>query len=200
MTSSRRLEVRSDDQSPHKWCVPMTESAFGTLIAKANPSVHALFGEGSMFSPLLFGKFFDPSDAFPLWEFESEVLLSKLRSSGQSSVDWFQTDDDYCVKADLPGVGKSSVQVYVEQGKVVEISGQWKAPKEPNPKDWRSGHWWEHGYVRRLELPENADWTRMEAWVKNDAVLEIRIPKKSYSDCEESEGNDHRAAEETRCI
>ncbi|KAI8022504.1 21.7 kDa class VI heat shock protein [Camellia lanceoleosa] len=95
MTSCRQLEVRSDDRNPQKWCVPMTEGVFETLMSKTSPTQHTVFGDGLLFSPLSFGKFFDPSDAFPLWEFESDVLLSKLRSASQSTVDWFLTDADY---------------------------------------------------------------------------------------------------------
>ncbi|XAR56634.1 hypothetical protein NMG60_11037195 [Bertholletia excelsa] len=188
MTSVRKLEVRSEDQNPQKWSFPLTENRFEAMMPRNNPTLRAVFGDGSLFSPLLFGKFFDPSDAFPLWEFESDVLLSKLRSTNQSSVDWYQTDDDYVLKAELPaGVGKSSVQVYVENGKVVEISGQWKQQNES--KDWRSGHWWDHGFVRRLELPENADWRKMDVHVNNETVLEVRIPKKPL-DCDASRGGE----------
>ncbi|GFZ06572.1 HSP20-like chaperones superfamily protein [Actinidia rufa] len=189
MTSCRQLEVESEDRSPQKWCVPLTEDAFESLMSKSNPTLHTVFGDGSLFSPLLFRKFFDPSDAFPLWEFESHILLSRLHSTSQSAVDWFQTDADYSLKAELPGVGKSSVQVCVENGKVVEISGEWKHQKVSKTKDWRSGQWWEQGYVRRLELPENADWRKVEAYVNNETVLEIRIPKKP-SDSDNSQGSD----------
>ena len=68
-----------------------------------NPTIQKVFGGASFFSPLLFGKFFDPSDAFPLWEFESDILLSGLRSAGQNTIDWFQTDQDYVLKVELPG-------------------------------------------------------------------------------------------------
>ena len=81
------------------------------------------------------------------------------------------------------------MKLYVEQGKVVEISGQWKQQKDSKTRDWRSGDWWEHGYVRKLELPENADWRRMDAHVINDTILEIRIPKRT-SDCDDTKGND----------
>jgi HSP20 family molecular chaperone IbpA len=81
--------------------------------------------------------------------------------------------------------------VVVEKGKVVEISGQWKQQQRDQSKikDWRSGQWWEYGYVRRLELPEDADWRRMEASLNNDILLEIRIPK-SLLDGDPSQGND----------
>lgn len=86
------------------------------------------------------------------------------------------------------GVG-NNVQVCVEKGKVVEISGQWKQQRESKTKDWKSGHWWEYGYVRRLELPEDADWRRIEASVSNDILIEIRIPK-NLMDGDASQGND----------
>lgn len=188
MTSCIKLEVHTDDHTPHKWCVALGEDVFKRFLSQGNPAVHKVFGDGSLFSPLLFGKFFDPSDAFPLWEFESDVLLSHLRSTGQSSVDWLQTDQAYVLKAELPGVGKNQVQVSVENGKIVEISGQWKEQRDPRTKDWRSGHWWEYGYVRRLELPEDADWKKTEVYLSSDVLLEIRIPK-NPSSCDISHGN-----------
>ncbi|KAL0362273.1 UNVERIFIED_CONTAM: class VI heat shock protein [Sesamum calycinum] len=109
--------------------------------------------------PLLFGKFFDPSDAFPLWEFESDALLPNSYGSGHRSVDWYQTETDYVLLAEVPGLGQNSLQVCIENGKILEISGQWRQQqRESRAKDWRSGKWWEHGYVRRLELPEQTDW------------------------------------------
>lgn len=77
-------------------------------------------------------------------------------------------------------VGKNSIQVCAEKGKVVEICGQWMQQKQNDDsrtKDWRSGNWWENGFVRRIELPENADWRNMEASVICDKHLEISIPK-----------------------
>lgn len=103
MASRKQLEVHSGDQTPQKWCISLGEEVFKRFISQGSPTVHKVFNEGSLFSPLLFGKFFDPSDAFPLWEFESDILLSNLRSSGQSTVDWSQTDQDYVLKAELPG-------------------------------------------------------------------------------------------------
>ncbi|KAK2984781.1 hypothetical protein RJ640_004606 [Escallonia rubra] len=188
MTSCKQLGVGLEDPTPAIWCVPLKEDVFAAFMAKGNKTVHMIFGHGSLFSPFLFGKFFDPSDAFPLWEFESDVLLSNLRSSGQSTVDWFQTDTDYVLKAELPGIQKDSLQVYVEKGKVVDISGQWRQQRDPNTKDWRCSHWWEQGFVRRLELPENVDWRKMEAYLSNDILLEIRIPKNPL-DCVYPRGN-----------
>lgn len=107
MSSCIKLEVQTaEDQTPHKWCISLPEDVFKRFLSQGNPTVLKVFGEGSLFSPLLFGKFFDPSDAFPLWDFESESLLSNLRSSGKSTVDWFQTEQAYVLKAELPVPGK----------------------------------------------------------------------------------------------
>nr|GMC72487.1 21.7 kDa class VI heat shock protein [Ipomoea batatas] len=177
MTSYKQLEVGFEDPNPRKWCVPLKEDAFASLMEKGNNATapQKVFSQGSLFSPFLFGKFFDPSDAFPLWEFESDVLLANLRCSNHCTVDWLQTETDYILKAELPVTG---VQICVANRKVLEISGLWRQQREArSSNDWRSGQWWEQGYVRRIELPENADWRKTEASVNNDIILQIRVPK-----------------------
>lgn len=111
MPPRRAIDVRSGDPNPHKWRVPLTEDAFDSFVAQGGDAARKVFGEGSLFSPLLFGKFFDPGDAFPLWELESEPLLSGLRSTSKTSVDWFETDSEYVLKAELPGTSSSLIQM-----------------------------------------------------------------------------------------
>ena len=77
------------------------------------------------------------------------------------------------------GSGEHTVQVCIEKGKILEISGLWKQQVDSNVKNWKTNHWWEHGFVRRIELPENADWKKIEVILKNDLILEIKIPVKS---------------------
>ncbi|OIW08298.1 hypothetical protein TanjilG_02974 [Lupinus angustifolius] len=189
MTSFKKLEVQTDDETPHKWCTSLGEEVFKRFFSQANTTVHKVFGDGSFFSPMLFGKFFDPSDAFPLWEFESDILLSHLRSSTQNTVSWYQTDKGYIVKAELPGTGINNIEVHVDNGKVVEISAQWKLQRDLKANEWRCDHWWEYGYVRRLEMPEDADSNNIEAHIYNNMVLEIQIPK-SPLDCDPPQGKD----------
>ncbi|KAI5412160.1 21.7 kDa class VI heat shock protein [Lathyrus oleraceus] len=178
-SSNKKLEVSFDDQIPNKWCVSLGEETFKRFFSSlsSNQIVYKVFGDGSVFSPMLFGKFFDPCDAFPLWEFESDVLLSHLRSFNQTTIDWHHTEEGYMLKAEIPGTGKNNIQVHVDKGKVLEISGQWKQQRESKTNDWKCGHWWENGYVRRLEIPEDADWKNLAAFIYNDIFLEIQIPK-----------------------
>ncbi|KAK9099028.1 hypothetical protein Syun_026073 [Stephania yunnanensis] len=166
--------IKSEDhQSPKKWCISLMEDKFNSFISQGDhPLVHKVFGAGSLFSPFLFRKYFDPSDAFPLWEFGSDILSSSssVQNGGRSAVEWFETDKEYGLKAELP---------VVEKGKVVEISGQWR---ESDVKEWKSGGWWEHGCVRRLELSQDADWRNIEANIKDEVFLEIRVPKINFED------------------
>ncbi|XP_051134024.1 21.7 kDa class VI heat shock protein [Andrographis paniculata] len=169
-SSSKPIEIHCEDPSPKKWSHPLKEDVLAALMTRDNSL--AVCKPGSLFNPLLFGKFFDPSDAFPLWEFDSDALLP---NSGQRVVDWGQTETDYVLRAEFPGLGfNSGLHICVENGKILEISAQWR---ESRANDWRNNHWWEHGGVRRIELPENADWRKAEARLQNDVVLEIRIPK-----------------------
>ncbi|GAB2215467.1 hypothetical protein Droror1_Dr00019852 [Drosera rotundifolia] len=182
MAKCKHIDVMLDDRTPHKWIMPLTEDGFQSFISNGNTVILKVFGPGSVFSPMLFAKFFDPSDAFPLWDFEADVLLSSLRRFGHHSVDWSQTSTEYVLRAELPGVGEDTLQVCFERGKVLEISGMWKQQRGSKSRDWRSSHWWEHGYVRRIELPENTDWKKTEAVLRNDTFLEIKIPFKPFTD------------------
>lgn len=78
------------------------------------------------------------------------------------------------------GVGKGSIRVCVEDGKVLVVSGQLK---EAGTTDWRAGNWWEYGCVRRIELPENAEWRKTEAFLSGDhKFLQVKIPKTPPND------------------
>ncbi|KAG6516977.1 22.3 kDa class VI heat shock protein-like [Zingiber officinale] len=185
MPSRRAIEVRAGDGNSQKWRVSLSEDAFDSFVAHGGDAARKVFGEGSLFSPLLFGKFFDPGDAFPLWEFEADALLAGLRNASKTGVDWSETDSEYVLKAELPvGVRRCDAEVCGLSTKVIEISGMWKG-KESEARDWKMGRWWENGFVRRLELPADANWKKVEAYIVDDILLEIKIPKNS------PDGNPH---------
>ncbi|XP_040380056.1 22.3 kDa class VI heat shock protein [Oryza brachyantha] len=181
---------------PPRWRMSLLENTFSAFLQQSGggagaeaAAARAVFGEGSLFSPFLFGKFFDPADAFPLWEFEPEVLLAALRRGARTTVDWAETDSEYYLRADIPGGRKCDVEVSGDDAmRVVDISGLWRAPA-PDGRDWRAGRWWEHGFVRRVELPEDADWRKVEAFFDDgEGSLEIKVPKN---------GDAHQAAAAT---
>ncbi|KAM0886792.1 hypothetical protein ACQ4PT_029475 [Festuca glaucescens] len=183
MPPQRAIDVRKvDNGAAPKWRMSLLENTFTPFLqspgACTDAAAKAVFAEGSLFSPYLFGKFFDPADAFPLWEFESEVLLAALRRCARTTVDWAETDSEYYLRADIPGGRKCDVEVSGDGARVVDVSGLWRGPPSDG-RDWRAGRWWEHGFVRRVELPEDADGARVEAYFDDgDGSLEVRVPKR----------------------
>jgi hypothetical protein len=103
MPPKRALEIRPGDHNLKKWHVSLTEDAFISFVSQGGDAAKAVFGEGSLFSPFLFGKFFDPADAFPLWDFDPDALLAGLRGAKKTTVDWVETDLEYVLRAEMPG-------------------------------------------------------------------------------------------------
>ncbi|KAK8943865.1 21.7 kDa class VI heat shock protein [Platanthera guangdongensis] len=158
------------------------------FLARGGETVRRIFNKGSLFSPLLFEKLFDPADAFPLWEFDPEALLLPGHSSAAkcAAINWSQSDNAYFFRSELPGIINHSITQSInpevalcgDKGRVIEISGKWEE-KEAGGENWRNNQWWEHGFVRRLEVPDDADLMKMEACIADDVALEIKLSKKA---------------------
>lgn len=190
MPGRRAIDVRllpggGDAAAAPKWRMSLLENTFSGFLqgAGADTAARAVFAEGSLFCPFLFGNFFDPADPFPLWEFESDVLLAALRrGNARTTVDWAETDCEYYLRADVPGGRRCDVEVSGDAMKVIDICGLWRAPAADG-RDWRCGRWWEHGFVRRVELPEDAEWRKVEAHFDDgEGALEIKVPKTADDD------------------
>jgi HSP20 family protein len=87
-------------------------------------------------------------------------------------VDVVETQDEYLVKLDLPGVKADDVNVEVNENvlsisgsRVVEETGQAQLVERPYGS-----------FVRTLTLPQGVDSDSIEAGYQ-DGVLELRIPK-----------------------
>lgn len=76
------------------------------------------------------------------------------------------------MRADLPGLKKDDVNVGVENGRVLKISGQWNNNNRPDG----CAEWWKAEYIRRFLLPDNGDIEQTHASM-DDGILEITIPK-----------------------
>lgn len=95
-------------------------------------------------------------------------------------VDIAQTVNDIIVKADLPGMDKDKIDITLESGKVLKLSGSRDAvKKETSPgvikQERMSGR-----FERVLELPAECLGEGIKATYKS-GVLEIIIPKKKVS-------------------
>ncbi|KAG6678277.1 hypothetical protein I3842_14G071900 [Carya illinoinensis] len=127
--------------------------------------------------PNLFGGYlWDPFDG-PL---SSTIANVPRSSSGQH--DWKETPKAQVFHADLPGLKKEEVKVEVEDGRILQISGERSKEQEEKNNKWFSTKW--HRIERssgkflcRFRLPKNAKMDQVKASMEN-WVLSVIVPKK----------------------
>ncbi|KAJ8471527.1 hypothetical protein OPV22_025870 [Ensete ventricosum] len=117
----------------------------------------------------------------------SSPLLSVPRSSSldlpsESSalvgarVDWKETPEAHLFKADLPGLKKDELKVEVEDGRILQISGERKSVKEEGTDNWHYVGRSSGKFLQRFRLPENSRVDQVRAAMK-DGVLTVTVPK-----------------------
>jgi HSP20 family protein len=91
------------------------------------------------------------------------------------AMDLVETQDDFVLRADLPGLGEGDVNIELEDN-VLTISGERKAEhKEQKEGYYRVERAWGN-FSRSLTLPEGVDPESVQASFDR-GVLEVRIPK-----------------------
>jgi HSP20 family protein len=90
-------------------------------------------------------------------------------------IDLVEAEDRFLLKADLPGLSESDVNIEVQDG-TLTISGERKAEHEQREKGWYRIERSFGSFNRSLTLPDGVDPERIEASF-SDGVLEVRIPK-----------------------
>ncbi len=91
------------------------------------------------------------------------------------AVDIKETDNEFVIHADLPGVKSEDIDVTAEDG-ILTIKGERESNKTQEKENYKrierfSGH-----FLRRFTLPDSADLEKISAKTK-DGVLELVIPK-----------------------
>ena len=109
-------------------------------------------------------------------------LASVLSGEGQASVAWSpvvdieETEQDYVIRAELPGLDKDKVRVTVEDG-VLTLSGERDLDRTVEGKTY---HRIERSYgtfSRSFTLPEDSDAESVAAQFTN-GVLAVRVAKR----------------------
>ena len=91
------------------------------------------------------------------------------------AMDLVETDDRFVLRADLPGLSESDVNIEVEDN-VLTVSGERKAEHETTKEGYHRVERAFGGFSRSLTLPEGVDAGAVEATFDR-GVLEVRIPK-----------------------
>lgn len=91
------------------------------------------------------------------------------------SVDISESNEEFVIKAELPGVNKDDVKIGVEDG-VVRIQGERKQEKEEKDKKFHRVERSYGSFLRTFSLPTNVDESRIQAQYK-EGLLTVRLPK-----------------------
>lgn len=91
--------------------------------------------------------------------------------------DWKETPEAHVFTADLPGLKKDEVRVEVDEGRILQISGERKVDGENDDDKWHRVERCRGKFMRRFKLPENAKTDEVKASMEN-GVLEVTIPKR----------------------
>ncbi|KAH7387550.1 hypothetical protein KP509_16G029300 [Ceratopteris richardii] len=130
------------------------------------------------------------SDIFDPFNFDSLLLGSRLSDrAGQNSsyardvaavantqVDWKEIAEAHVFKANLPGLSKEEVKVQVQDGRVLQISGERKKEEVSHGEKWHRVERAHGSFLRRFRLPENAQVDKVSAAMEN-GVLTVTVPK-----------------------
>jgi HSP20 family protein len=123
---------------------------------------------------------FDPFDGFPFGSGNSSSLAPRTSSDtaafAGARIDWKETPEAHVFKADVPGLKKEEVKVEVEDGNVLQISGERNKEQEEKTDTWHRVERSSGKFLRRFRLPDNAKAEQVKASMEN-GVLTVTVPK-----------------------
>ena len=92
------------------------------------------------------------------------------------SVDICETDDEFVVSAELPGLEKDQIGVEYKDG-ILTLRGERKQEREVKEESYHRMERSYGAFHRSFTLPGSVDEEKISAKMKN-GVLEVRLPKK----------------------
>jgi len=116
----------------------------------------------------------DPFQGFPFNPPQS--LSSTTAAFVNARIDWRETPEAHVFKADLPGLKKEEVKVEVEDGRVLQISGERRKEMEERNDTWHKIERSSGKFSRSFRLPENVKMEEIKASMEN-GVLTVTVPK-----------------------
>lgn len=98
------------------------------------------------------------------------------------AVDISETDKEYLVKGELPGLKKEDVNIEVHSG-VLTLSGERRSEKEDKGEKYHRVERAYGSFSRSFSVPENVDEKAIEADFK-DGVVTVHLPKTAKTEPE----------------
>ncbi|EYU35229.1 hypothetical protein ABFS82_06G125500 [Erythranthe guttata] len=110
----------------------------------------------------------------PFWGFPTSA--GETTAVANARIDWKETPEAHFFKVDVPGLKKEEVKVEVEDGNILQISGERSKEKEEKNDKWHRVERSSGKFIRRFRLPENAILEEVKAAMEN-GVLTVTVPK-----------------------
>ncbi|TMW81315.1 hypothetical protein EJD97_010423 [Solanum chilense] len=120
----------------------------------------------------------DPFEGFPISTKVANTPSSarEVSAFANAKMDWKETPEAHVFKVDVPGIKKEEVKVEVEEGRILQISGERNREKEEKNDQWHRMERSSGKFLRRFRLPENAKIGEIKAAMEN-GVLTVTVPK-----------------------
>ena len=127
----------------------------------------------------------DPFEGFPFNNTVANAPSSARETAAVANtrIDWKETPEAHIFKADMPGLKKEEVKVEVEDGRVLQISGERREEKEEKNDKWHRLERSSGKFLRRFRLPENAKMDKIKATMEN-GELTVVVPKEKQKKAE----------------
>ena len=111
----------------------------------------------------------------PDWPFRGGRDLSIKGADWAPRADISETDKNFCIKAEVPGIKSEDVKIDIDNH-VLSIRGENKQEKEEEGERFHRVERYYGSFARSFSLPENVDEEKIEATFK-DGLLTLTIPK-----------------------
>jgi len=152
--------------------------------ANLSSSTMSLIQRTNIFDPFSLD-IWDPFQGFPFTSTIANVPASASETAAfvNARIDLKETPEAHVFKADLPGLKKEEVKVEVEEGRVLQISGERSREQEEKKDKWHRIERSSGKFLRRFRLPENAKMDQVKASMEN-GVLTVTVPKEEEKKAE----------------
>ena len=109
--------------------------------------------------------------------FSGGAVPGRFLRSGEHypSVNIFDSNEDFIVVAEIPGVRKEDVHLTLDNG-LLTISGERKVGAMPDKAEWLRKEIRTGSFSRVIELPRHVDGDRISAEL-SDGILRVVLPK-----------------------